>query len=152
MCNLFTKYPFLFRVSTKSAQSLCACLQELMSQYKPPHLLFTDNGLPFISKELAQFLQCNNIGYFTSSPHFPRSNGFTECQVRTLKTALSIIQDSRKTLEDMLLDLLSKPIRSNMPSSQEILHNRIFQQPGRSSMPVSIQRVCYFLLSHKQAL
>ena len=58
--------PFLYKVSTKSAQSLCACLQELTLKYGLPYLLYTDNGLPFTSKEFAQTLQCNHIdhGYF----------------------------------------------------------------------------------------
>ena len=56
ICNQFSKYPFLYKVSTKSAQSLCACLLELISQYGPPSLLFMDNGQPFASEELTQFL------------------------------------------------------------------------------------------------
>ena len=32
LCNLFSRYPFLYRVSTKTAKSLCICLQELISQ------------------------------------------------------------------------------------------------------------------------
>ena len=35
VCNLFSKYPFLYKVSTKSTQSLCS-LQELISQYGLP--------------------------------------------------------------------------------------------------------------------
>ena len=70
VCNLFSKYPFLYKVSTKSAKSLCMYLQELISWYRPPCLLYTDNGPPFASEELAQFLQCNHIGHVISSPTF----------------------------------------------------------------------------------
>ena len=56
ICNLFSKYPFLYKVSTKSAQSLYVCLLELICQYGPPSLLFTDNRQPFASEELTQFL------------------------------------------------------------------------------------------------
>ena len=41
----------------------------------------------------------------TSSPHFPRSNGFIEQQVGTTKTALTTAQAAKKPLEDILLDL-----------------------------------------------
>ena len=78
VCDLFSKYPFLYKVSTKSSQSLCIHLQELIPQYGLPCLLYTENGPPFVSVELVQFLQCNHIDHVTSSPHFPRSNGFTE--------------------------------------------------------------------------
>ena len=37
-----------------------------------------------------------------------------------------------------------------MPSPWEILHNRTFQCPGKPSTPVSMERVCNYLLSKKQ--
>ena len=69
ICDTFSKYPFVYKVTSKSAQSLCLHLVELISQYGPPMSLSTDNGPPFTSDELA---------HHTSSPHFPRSNGFIE--------------------------------------------------------------------------
>ena len=52
ICNAFSKYPFVYKVSYKSAQSLCMHLLELISQYGPPASLSTDNGLPFALDEL----------------------------------------------------------------------------------------------------
>ena len=115
ICDLFSKYPFVYRLSTKSAQSLCVQLLELISQYGPPSLLSMDNGLPFASEELTQ-LQCHCIDHATSSPHFPTSNGFVERQVHTIKTALSTTQDSKMSLEHILLDLQLTPIGPNIPS------------------------------------
>ena len=65
------------------------CLQELISQYGPPCLICIDNGHVFASNEFSQVLQHSHIDHITSFPHFPRSNGFTEQQVRTINTALS---------------------------------------------------------------
>ena len=48
--------------------------------------------------------------------HNTRSNGFIDHQVRTLRTVLSTTQDSRKTLEDMLLDLQSSHGEGNTTS------------------------------------
>ena len=141
ICSLFSKYPFLYKVSTKSAQSLCVCLLELISQYRPPSLLSMDNGPPFASEELTQFLEPNHIEHATSFPHFPRSNGFVEWQVQTIKTALSTAQDSNKPLEDILLNFQLISIRPNMPSPQEILHNRTFQHTGKPSIPVDMESV-----------
>ena len=72
MCNLFSKYPFLYKVTTKPAQSLCACLLELISQHGPPSLLSMDNGQPFSYEELTQFLLCHHIEHSTPTPHFPQ--------------------------------------------------------------------------------
>ena len=72
ICDAFSKYPFVFKVSTKSAKSLCACLLELISQYGPLYTLSTDNGLPFQSEELAEFLMHHHIEHTTSSPQLPK--------------------------------------------------------------------------------
>ena len=127
ICDTFSKYPFAYKVTAKSAQSLCLHLLELISQYGPPMSLSTDNGPPFALDELAEFRTCHHIAHHTSSPHFPRSNGFIERQVRTIKTALNTALPAKKSLETVLLDLRSTPIGSNMPTPCEILHNRTIQ-------------------------
>ena len=71
ICDLFSNYSFTYKVSTKSAQSLCMHLLELISQFGEPSLLFMDNGHPFTSEGLTVFLQCHHIDHATSSPHFP---------------------------------------------------------------------------------
>ena len=136
ICDTFSKYPFTYKVTAKSAQSLCLCLLELILQYGPPMSLSTDNGPPFASDELTEFLTHHRIAHHTSSPHFPRSNGFIERQVRTIKTALHTVLPAKKSLESVLLDLRSTPIGSNMPAPREILHNRTIQRPGIPSHPV----------------
>ena len=72
ICDAFSKYPFVFKVTTKSAQSLCTCLLELISQYGPPSTLPMDNGLPYASEELAEFLMHHCIEHSTSSPPRPK--------------------------------------------------------------------------------
>ena len=127
ICNAFSKYPFMYKVTSKSAQSLCTCLLELISQYGPPMSLSPDNGPAFTSDELAEFLMHYHIAHHTSSPHFPRSNGFIERQVRTIKTALNTALPANTSLASVLLDLRSTPIGPNMPVPCEILHNRTIQ-------------------------
>ena len=127
ICDMWSKYPFVFKVMSKSAQSLCMCLLELILQYGPPMSLSTDNGPPFAPDELAEFLTSHCITHHTSSPHFPKSNGFIERQVRTIKTALNTALPAKKPLEAVLLDLKSMPIGPNISAPREILHNRTIQ-------------------------
>ena len=151
ICNVLSKYPFLHKVTTMSAQSLCASLLELISQYGLLSLLSTDNGLPFVSEDLTQFPLHHHIEHSTSSPHFPKSNGFIECHVSTIKTVLNTTLMAKKPLDDVLLDLRLTLNGSNMPLPCEILHNRTFQCPSRPSQPVNMERVQDYLLSCKQA-
>ena len=75
ICDAFSKYPFIYRVSRKTAHSLSQKLQVLISQYGPTKSLFTDNGAPFSSKELSQYLQEQQISHIMSSPHYLPLNG-----------------------------------------------------------------------------
>ena len=151
ICNAFSKYPFVYKVTSKSALSLCMHLLELISQYGPPASLSTDNGPPFASNELAEFLMCHCIEHHTSFPHFPRSNGFIKRKVRTIKTALNTALPANKPLASVLLDLKSSPIGPKMPAPCEILHNRTIQWPGKSSQPIDLEQVRNFLISRRQA-
>ena len=127
ICNAFSKYPFVHKVMSRAATSLCMPLLELIFQYGPPISLSTDSGPSFVSDELGEFLMCHCIARHTSSPHFPRSNGFIERQVRTIKTTLNTALPANKPLVSVLLDLRSTPIGPNMPAPHEILHNRTIQ-------------------------
>ena len=62
------KYPFLYKVISKSAHSLSQKLQELISQYGPPSCIYTNNITPFTSNKFMQFLQWQQINPFSQPP------------------------------------------------------------------------------------
>ena len=123
IADTFSKYPFASRMTTKTAETVIRKLTQLFSQYGNPKSLTTDNGPPFSSEVFAQFMSTQRVEHITSSPHYPKSNRFIERQVKTMKTALATATTSGKTLDDVLLSLRSSPIRPNLPSPREILHN-----------------------------
>ena len=67
-------------------------LQNLISQYGPPKSLFSDNGPQFSSEVFQKFLASWYIDHITLSPHYLKSNGFIERQIKNIKTAYSQIQ------------------------------------------------------------
>ena len=72
ICDYFSKFPFLYKA--KTFWSLRDHLINLFSIEGYPNVL--DNGPPFSSKEFAKFLSGLGIKHTTSSPGYPRSNGF----------------------------------------------------------------------------
>ena len=78
-------------------------------------VFFPDNGPPFSSEALQKFLTSQYIDHITSSPHYPKSNGFIERQIKTIKTALDTAKSSGKYLDDLLLSLRSTPIGPHLP-------------------------------------
>ena len=74
----FSKYPFIFKVHSKTSDSISSCLQDLFSQYGTPRHFYSDNGPPFSSEPFPCFLSSLGIDHITSSSLYPRTNGFIE--------------------------------------------------------------------------
>ena len=52
IANTFSKYPFIYQTSSKSADYIIRKLQNLISQYGPPKRFFSHSGPPFPSEAL----------------------------------------------------------------------------------------------------
>ena len=76
---------FLFQVKTMSFANLKDHLEELFSVEGIPNEIMSDNGPPFNGKEFSSYLTGLGIRHTTSSPNYPRSNGFIERQIQTMK-------------------------------------------------------------------
>ena len=85
ICDYFSKFPFLFQVKTTSFANLKDHLEELFSVEGIPDEIMSDNGPPFNGKEFSSYLTGLGIRHTTSSPNYPRSNGFIERQIQTMK-------------------------------------------------------------------
>ena len=139
----------MYPTSSKSADSIIRKIKNLISQYGPPKGFFSDNGPPFSSEALQKFLALQYINHITSSPHYPKSNGFTERQIKTIKTALDTAKSSGKSLDDFLLSLISTLTGPNLLSPREILHNRTQDRPRQPSHPIDFEEVRDYLTTQK---
>ena len=122
ICDYFSKFPFLYRAKT-SFWSLRDRLIDLFSIEGYPDEIVSDNGPPFQSKEFAKFLSGLGIKHTTSSPGYPRSNGFIERHIQTVKNMLSKSSNTR-SFQEVLADLRTTRIGTGLPSPAEILHRR----------------------------
>ena len=130
IADTFSKYPFVYQTSSKSADSIIRKIQNLISQYGPPKRFFSDNRPQFPSEALQKFLVSQYIDHITPSPHYPKSNGFTERPFKTMKTALETAKSSGKSIYDLLLILRSTLIGLDLPSQRNLT-----QQNTRSTRP-----------------
>ena len=122
ICDYFSKFPFLYRAKT-SFWSLRDHLIDLFSIEGYPDKIVSDNGPPFQSKEFAKFLSGLGIKHTTSSPGYPRSNGFIERHIQMVKNMLSKSSNTR-SFQEVLADLRTTCIGTGLPSPAEILHRR----------------------------
>ena len=88
-----------------------------------PDEIVSDNGPLFQSKEFAKFLSGLGIKHTTSSPGYPRSNGFIEHHIQMVKNMLSKSPNTW-SFQEVLADLRTTCIGTGLPSPAEILHGR----------------------------
>ena len=141
ICDYFSKFPFLYRAKT-SFWSLRDRLIDLFSIEGYPDEIVSDNGPPFQSKEFAKFLSSLGIKHTTSSPGYPRSNGFIERHIQTVKNMLSKSSNTW-SFQEVLADLRTTRIGTGLPSPAEILHGR--NLTTRAQAEIDIKAICSVL-------
>ena len=85
VADVFSKYFLVRKLANSSSAAVCAEIATIVTELGLPHIIRSDNGPCYNSKEFQQLLQCYNITHNTSSPHHPRSNGFIERMVGVAK-------------------------------------------------------------------
>ena len=85
VAGVFPKYFLVRKLANSTSAAVCAEIATTVSELGLPHIIRSDNGPCYNSKEFQQLLQCYNITHHTSSPHHPRSNGFVKRMVGVAK-------------------------------------------------------------------
>ena len=85
VADVFSKYFLVRKLPNSTSAAICAELSMIITESGLPHIIRSDNGPYYNSKEFQHFLQHNSITHQTSSPNHPRSNGFVERMVGVAK-------------------------------------------------------------------
>ena len=145
ICDYFSKFPFLFQVKTTSFANLKDHLEELFSVEGIPNEIMSDNGPPFNGKEFSSYLTGLGIRHTTSSPNYPRSNGFIERQIQTMKRLIEKANSSGRSHQEALTGLRAQPLGDGLQSPSEILHRRSLVT--RKASPVDLTAVRQSLIA-----
>ena len=81
VADVFSKYIIVRKLPNSTSAAVCIELSMIVTELGLPHIIRSDNGPCYNSKEFQQFLQCYSITHQTSSQSHPRSNGFVERMV-----------------------------------------------------------------------
>ena len=85
VADVFSKYFLVRKLANSTSAAVCAETPTIVTELGLPHIIRSDNGPCYNSKEFQQLLQHYNITHHTSSPHHSRSNGFVERMVGVAK-------------------------------------------------------------------
>ncbi|XP_047989844.1 uncharacterized protein K02A2.6-like [Leguminivora glycinivorella] len=117
------------QMTRTTAEEVIKVLREMFSHFGLPKMMVSDNGPPFTSAELANFMQLNGIKHTYSPAYHPSSNGATEGAVKLVKrTILKALRDNQDV--DTALQSYLLAYRNAIHSSTEESPARLLQRRG----------------------
>ena len=93
-----SNYPDVYQIHSQSSKSVITGMKESFGRFGIPDLLFSDNGPCYSSSEFEKFAEEWDFKHVTSSPMYPRSNGFSERNVKIIKDIYSKSGDKQMGL------------------------------------------------------
>ena len=124
VADVFSKYIIVRKLPNSTPAVMCIELSMIVTELGLPHIIRSDNGLCYKSKEFQQFLQCYSITHQTTSPKHPRSNGFIERMVGAAKK------------------LMDKAGKEGKPWISGLFDYRVTPQSGSIASPLQLMTQC----------
>ena len=127
-----------FQSTSSTSAAICAELATILTELGLPHVIRSDNGPCYNSKEFQQFLQCYNITYHTSSPHHPRSNGFVERMVGVAKKLMDKAGKEGKLWISDLCEYRVTPQSGSIASPLQLITQRTPREKDLPHLPSTL--------------
>ena len=89
VADVFSKYILGRKLPNSTSAAMCIELSMVVTELDLPHIIRSDNGPCYNSKEFQQFLQHYSITHQTRSPNHPRSNRSVERMVEVAKKLMN---------------------------------------------------------------
>ena len=124
VAEVFSKYILVRKLPNSTSAAMCIELSMIVTELGLPHIIRSENGPCYNSKEFQQFLQRYSITHQTSSPNHPRSNGFIERIVGVAKK------------------LMDKAGKEGKPWISGLFDYRVTPQSGSIASPLQLMTRC----------
>ena len=122
IADYHSKYPIVERLGhDTSSRHVAAVTSHVFSMFGCPNTIISDNGPQFVGSAYQAMTNSYGINHVTSSPHHPRSHGFIERMVRSMK---ALIKKSPEATDKAILIYRSTPLGPQTPSPAELLFKR----------------------------
>ena len=124
--DYYSKYPIVRKVPKheSTSQKVVTLTKQIFSEHGIPEVVRSDNGPHFSGVPYRNFAASYGFLHKTSSPHFAKSNGFIESQVKIVKRTLKKAFESSQDPYLSLLALRTTPVDNKLPSPSQMLFNR----------------------------
>ena len=131
----FSHFPEAEITRSTEASSVIPRLQKIFSVHGLPHKVYTDNGPPWNSNEIKQFMLENGIDHHPVTPHYPQANGLVENINKPIMKAIRTAQVEHRHWHHALFEFLML-YRATAHSSTKFSPSQLlFNRPIRTKLP-----------------
>ena len=102
---LYSRFPIVIHIASTTAKLLVNFLDRVFADKGVPKRIASDNGPPFQSHELAEYMSAMGIEHTHSTPDWPEASGLVESFNKGLSKIVKVSSFSRPW-EPMLIDFL----------------------------------------------
>ena len=135
VADVFSKYFLVRKLANSTSAAGCAEIATIVTELGLPHVIRSDNGPCYNSKEFQQMLQHYNITHQTSSPHHPRCNGFVERMVGVAKKLMDKAGSEGKLWISGLHEYRLTPQSGSTASSLQLITQRTPREKDLPQLP-----------------
>ena len=123
--DMYTKFPFVRKMPTLCpSRTVIAATKQIFGEHGIPENVISDGGPHFISRDYKQFAEQYGFNHIDVSPRYPKSNGFIERMVQTVKKIMLKAKNDKRDPELALLHWRITPVNHKIRSPAELLYNR----------------------------
>ena len=138
VADVFSKYFLVRKLANSSSAAVCAEIATIVTELGLPHIIRSDNGPCYNSKEFQQLLQCYNITHHTSSPYHPRSSGFVERMVGVAKKLMDKAGSEGKPWISGLYDYRVTPQSGSIALSLQLITQHTPREKDLPQLPSTL--------------
>ena len=138
VADVFSKYFLVRKLANSSSAAVCAEIATIVTELGLPHIIRSDNGPCYNSKEFQQLLQRCNIAHHTSSPHHPRSSGFVERMVGVAKKLMDKAGSEGKLWISGLYEYRVTPQSGSIASPLQLITQRTPREKDLPQLPSTL--------------
>ena len=121
--DYYSLWPELYQLKVAKTPQVIEVMKDAFSRHGIPTELVSDNGSQYKSYKFKQFAKSWDFKHTTSSPRYPRSNGFAESSVKTMKAMVKKCLASNNDIKQALLTIRNTPLSCGK-SPAELLMGR----------------------------
>lgn len=122
--DYYSKFVEVVSLPNLNSSSVINVFKDLYSRFGIPRKLVTDGAGSFCSQLFKSFSETWGFAHVTSSPHYPRSNGLAERNVRTIKALMCKSHETGEDWKLALLNFRNTPLSGEEWSPAQLLMSR----------------------------